>query len=87
MPLVKPFYAPISSGSMAHTGPIPQSNVAYTTISSNPARGTIHAQPVAPIIRVGQGYYPTTHTPIQPPHIPVAGTPIFPVNWVHVQHS
>jgi hypothetical protein len=30
---VRPFYSPISAGSMAHTGPMPQSNVQYHTVT------------------------------------------------------
>jgi len=67
---VQPFYSPISAGSMAHVGAIPQANVAYHVVSSNPGQGITRITPTSPLpgpIKVPGGSYPA---PLQPVHFP-----------------
>lgn len=74
MAQLKPFYAPISAGSMAHTGAIPQSNVTYQTITPHSGVHSVGIvgvnttnalpSPISNPIKVGQGHYPVSVTPI-----------------------
>lgn len=90
MPAFKPiqsFYAPISAGSMAHTGAIPQSNVSYTTISASPRSGArlVRTSPIQGTVTGPSGYLPVALNNITVPSTRPKGGPVLPSNWVNDQ--
>lgn len=70
---VKPFYAPISAGSMAHTGPVPHANISYHVISPIRAGGLQRVHTSSPLpaqpIMTPRGHMPVS---LQPVHVPRA---------------
>jgi len=68
---VKPFYAPISSGSMAHTGAIPQGNISYHVVAPQPGGHLVGVRTTSPLpykpIMAPRGYMPVSLTPVNIP--------------------
>ena len=74
---VQPFYSPISAGSMAHVGPIPQSNVTFNTVHPVPVIGQPIMSPLQPITNPRQPIRVVPRTPLAPiQHVPGGQYPV-----------